>query len=194
MTPLGGNLMFGLVGKQPCSLDHSFITTNDFKNMLFRISIIGLILLLSFACTNDVIDVETRAQRLDRQLICPICPGETLDQSNVEVAKQMRNLIRFQLDNGWSEDEVLGFFVDRYGQGILAAPPTSGFNLLVWLVPVVIFPVGLLLLILFVHFNRKAALSNRFSHSSAPVGLDKYLAKVDHEIGLINRRRYPRGK
>ena len=186
MFHLGDNLMFWCVEKQPSG----FRVSNVFTMNLFRIIVCGSVLVLSVSCANHETNSDIRAQRLDKQLICPVCPGETLDQSNVEVAKQMKELIRFQLDSGWTDGEILGFFIDRYGQGILAAPPTAGFSLLVWLVPVVIFPMGLISLILFVHFNRRKSTLHVANASYKSVDLTKYYPKVDKELGMNNRRYY----
>lgn len=80
---------------------------------------------------------EAEAQRIDRMLMCPVCPAETIDQAQVEISRQMRRLVREKLSQGASRQEILDFFADRYGKDILAAPPKSGVNLVAWLVPVV---------------------------------------------------------
>lgn len=82
-------------------------------------------------------DLEREAQAIDRMLMCPVCPAETIDQAQVEISFQMRALVREMLAQGRSREEVLAYFADRYGPGILAAPPKSGANLLVWILPVV---------------------------------------------------------
>ena len=102
----------------------------------------ALFLGLLIGCYAPVqeVSLETRAQALDKSLICPVCPGETIDQSQATLADQMQDIVREKLDAGWSDEQVRQYFVDRYGEGILAAPPKSGFNLLVWVVP----PFGIL--------------------------------------------------
>ena len=186
MFHLPANVMFGFVRKQPDGLTVLNVSVMNWFAVVGSI----LLLALSVSCVEQVTNKEVRAQRLDKQLICPVCPGETIDQSNVEVAKQMKDLVRFQLDSGWTDSEILGFFVDRYGQGILAAPPAAGFSLLVWLVPVVIFPMGLVSLILFIHFNRRKSALFAPTTADPSVDLRKYLPKVDKELGMSNRRYY----
>ena len=68
--------------------------------------------------------------------MCPVCPGQTIDQARVEISRQMRRVVREMLAEGASREQILQFFVDRYGTGVLAAPPKSGVNLVVWIVPV----------------------------------------------------------
>lgn len=79
---------------------------------------------------------ESEAQGIDRMIMCPVCPAETIDQAQVEISFQMRKVVREMLSQGSSRDEILDFFVERYGKDILAAPPKSGVNLVAWLMPV----------------------------------------------------------
>ena len=79
---------------------------------------------------------ESQAQGIDRMIMCPVCPAETIDQAQVEISFQMRAVVREMLVEGKDRDEILEFFVDRYGKDILAAPPKTGFNLVAWLAPI----------------------------------------------------------
>jgi cytochrome c-type biogenesis protein CcmH len=81
---------------------------------------------------------QREALAIDRTLMCPVCPAVTIDQTEVELAKQMRRLVREMLSQGASRQQILDFFVERYGPGVLAAPPKAGVNLLAWILP----PVG----------------------------------------------------
>ena len=112
------------------------------------------------ACASDSpTSLEERAQSIDRTLICPVCPGETIDQAQVELARQMRTVVREKLAEGMTRDEVLQFFVDRYGESVLAAPPKDGFNLIAWVVPIVAVVVGVAVVALVVrgHADQRAA-------------------------------------
>ena len=87
--------------------------------------------------------LEEEAQAIDRMIMCPVCPAETIDQAQVEISFQMRAVIREMLAEGRTREEILDYFVDRYGPDILAAPPKSGANLLAWILPIVGVAVGL---------------------------------------------------
>ena len=78
---------------------------------------------------------EAAAQDIDRMLMCPVCPAQTIDQTEVTLAQQMRAQVRELLAAGASREEVLSWFRERYGPGIVAEPPRSGINLIAWLVP-----------------------------------------------------------
>ena len=89
---------------------------------------------------------QQRAQLLDKSLICPVCPGETIDRSQVVLAKQMQVIVREQVQEGRSDAQIRQFFVDRYGERVLAAPPKEGINLFMWIVPPAGFVLGLIAL------------------------------------------------
>ena len=106
---------------------------------LIAIGVLFALFVVIAACSSKERTIAERGNALDRQLICPICPGETIDQAQVQIAKDMRKIVREKLANGEDEAEIKDFFVARYGVSVLASPPASGFNLLIWIVP----PVGL---------------------------------------------------
>ena len=88
-------------------------------------------------------ELEREAQAIDKMLMCPVCPAETIDQAQVEISFQMRAVVRELLAEGRTRQEVLDYFVDRYGADILAAPPKSGSNLVAWILPIVGVAAGL---------------------------------------------------
>ena len=100
---------------------------------------------LAAACDrgNDIPAIERRAQEINKVVMCPVCPGESIDQSQHELAVQMRSIVEDKLDMGWSEQQVKDFFVERYGPSVLLEPPRHGFDLLVWIVPPVGFGLAL---------------------------------------------------
>jgi cytochrome c-type biogenesis protein CcmH len=118
-------------------------------------------------------------------LMCPICAGQTIDQSQSELAGQMRRLVREMLAQGATRQEVLEFFADRYGQKVLAAPPKSGFNLLAWVLPAVGVVVALLAVLVVI---RSMAPTRRGGEAadepSLEEGLEPYLEAVDRTLGL----------
>jgi cytochrome c-type biogenesis protein CcmH len=77
------------------------------------------------------------------QLRCVVCQNLSVADSPSEMAGQMRAIIRERLAAGESPAEVERYFVDRYGEWILLAPPRRGFNLLLWLLPFAAVGVGL---------------------------------------------------
>lgn len=86
--------------------------------------------------------VDEQVQEIARALMCPVCEGQTVADSSALLAEQMRALIREKLQQGEGREEILAYFVSRYGESILAAPPKRGFNLIVWVGPFAILLLG----------------------------------------------------
>ena len=101
------------------------------------LGVMMLALVLAVACTTqyDVPPLESRAYKLNGVIMCPVCPGESIDQSQNPLAVQMRAIVLEQLQEGRTEGEIKAFFVERYGDSVLLEPPASGFNLAVWALP-----------------------------------------------------------
>ena len=130
-------------------------------------------------------EVEEAALRLDKQLMCPICPGETLNQSQTALAKQMRGAVRQRLLEGESEQEVKEYFVSVYGESVLAEPPRRGFSLTAWLVPAAAAVAGLGALVFVVRSMRRSAGGRATAPEAQPdPALADYLRAVDAELGL----------
>ena len=79
--------------------------------------------------------LETRARALTHQIRCPVCQGEALDESNADLAKDLRRLVRERLKAGDSDTEVLQFLQQRYGDYILMQPPITAQTFLLWALP-----------------------------------------------------------
>ncbi len=77
--------------------------------------------------------LEARARELSKGLRCLVCRNENIDESNADLARDLRVLVRERLVAGDSDEEVIAFLVDRYGEYVLLSPTTSGANLLLWI-------------------------------------------------------------
>jgi cytochrome c-type biogenesis protein CcmH len=100
------------------------------------------LLLFSLGASAVASDIEAQVRDIALQLRCPVCQGLSVGDSPSELAQEMRHLVREQLDQGKTPPEVLDYFVQRYGEWILLAPPKRGFNLVIWVAPFVLLPVG----------------------------------------------------
>ena len=116
--------------------------------MVLSLLVAIVVLLPTFGCAaqQQTQSLDEQAQELYQSLMCPLCRGQTIDQSSSALSAQMRSLVREKLEQGETRDEILQFFVERYGEVVLAAPVKSGFNLIVWLTPILgIFTGGIIL-------------------------------------------------
>jgi cytochrome c-type biogenesis protein CcmH len=78
---------------------------------------------------------EEEVQAIASQLRCVVCQNLSVADSPSEMAGQMRDLIRERLAAGDRPEQVLAYFVQRYGDWVLLAPPARGLNLVLWLAP-----------------------------------------------------------
>ena len=92
--------------------------------------------------------LDQRVHDVASQLKCPVCQGESVADSPSTISQQMRGVIRQQLQQGQSEQQIIQYFVSRYGNTILWSPPKQGFTILAWIIPVAILLSGALLLVL----------------------------------------------
>ena len=104
--------------------------------------------------------LDQRVHDVASQLKCLVCQGESVADSPATLSQQMRGIIRQQLQSGKSEQEVIQYFVSRYGDRILLSPPWQGLTLLAWLVPVALLLGGTLLLFFVLrNWHRQASIS-----------------------------------
>ncbi len=137
-----------------------------------------LLTALALAAPAAAADPPTLAD-LEDEVICPTCQT-TLELSNSPVATQMRTFIRQRIAAGDSKEEIKAQLVDEFGEGVLAAPTKSGFNLVAWLLPLA----GLLAAVVAVTFAARRYVRAR-PESAAATGppLDPELERrVDDEL------------
>jgi cytochrome c-type biogenesis protein CcmH/NrfF len=115
--------------------------------------------------------LDDRVRAIATQLRCPICQGESVNDSPSGLAVSMRTVIRDQLRQGRTSAQIERYFVERYGQWILLAPPVNGIGALAWLGPPVIMIIGLGLVAFFIHRWRNADEGSTFA-TGTPVVLD----------------------
>ena len=82
--------------------------------------------------------LDARTKHVAAELRCPVCQGLSLADSPSQLAQEMRNVVKDQLRAGKSDEEVKAYFVSKYGEWILLEPPARGFNLAVYVLPVVL--------------------------------------------------------
>ena len=92
-------------------------------------------------------ELERRAHELNKTIMCPLCPGESIDQSQNPLSAQMRSIVAEKLADGWTDGQIREFFVERYGPSVLLEPPREGFGLTAWLVPPAAFALALVALL-----------------------------------------------
>ncbi len=149
------------------------------------------LVLALIACSNRVPSLEERAIALDRQLMCPICDGQTLDESHSTLAQQMKEVVREKLAAGETVAQIKAYFSspDRYGVAVLAAPPASGVNIVLWVLPIAGTAAGLAGLYLIAKSMRRG--SGRSTEKADPDSalLEPYMAEASRALGIETSRR-----
>lgn len=86
--------------------------------------------------------LEARARTLSREIRCPICAGETISESNADISRQLRLIIRKRLSDGISEDQIKDELVASYGEAVLMTPPLTSRSVALYAAPLVILVLG----------------------------------------------------
>lgn len=87
--------------------------------------------------------LEQRAREISTQLRCVVCQNQTIDDSNAPLASDMRQLVRERLLAGDSNEEVIDYIVDRYGNFVLLRPPVQANTLALWIAPFAVLAAAL---------------------------------------------------
>lgn len=89
--------------------------------------------------------LDARTAAVSATLRCPVCQGESIQDSPAELAQEMRDVVREQLRAGRTPDQIRAYFVGRYGEWILLEPAMTGLNVLLYAFPVMLVVGGLVL-------------------------------------------------
>jgi cytochrome c-type biogenesis protein CcmH/NrfF len=109
-------------------------------------------------------ELDRQVKEVSAQLRCVVCQGLSIQDSPSTLAQEMRGVVREQLAAGRSPEQVKAYFVDRYGEWVLLRPKASGFNLLVYLLPVVMIVGGAA----FIFLKARSWTRVPADHSAAP--------------------------
>lgn len=87
--------------------------------------------------------LETRARDISRELRCPVCQGETIDESNAPISRDLRLYVRERLVAGDTNEQVLDAVTQRYGEFVLFNPKATGGNIVLYLTAPILLLIGL---------------------------------------------------
>ena len=97
--------------------------------------------------------LEQRARALSQNLRCLVCQNQSIDDSNADLARDLRVVVRERLTAGDSDDQVIDFVVARYGEFVLLKPPVNARTMLLWGGPALVLLFGALGLVMW--FRRR---------------------------------------
>ena len=125
-------------------------------NSLFR-KTLGTWLFLSLALIAFHVDADTLEDQIadiSGELMCPVCEGQSVAESNAQLARDMRAIIKTKLLEGNTKEEIIDYFISSYGETILASPPPRGFSAILWLLPVLSVLIGGAIILRTIHAYR----------------------------------------
>jgi cytochrome c-type biogenesis protein CcmH len=136
-------------------------------------------------------ELDAAARALGGRMRCPVCQGMAIADSPSASALSMMSQVRDLLARGYTEQQVLDYFVRSYGEFVLLVPTAKGFNLMVWLLPVAGVVAGAALIALRLRGARAARAASRARgddvqsspSSSGDPELDRYVERVRSEVG-----------
>jgi cytochrome c-type biogenesis protein CcmH len=115
--------------------------------------------------------------RVARQLYCPVCENIPLDVCPTQACAQWRATIGEKLTAGWTDQQILDYFVAQYGERVLARPSTHGLNVLVWVIPPLLVLGGAVVLWRVLRQMRPAP-----APSAAAPPADEYADRLEQEL------------
>jgi cytochrome c-type biogenesis protein CcmH len=121
-------------------------------------AVLAVVLLAAAARAQSLDD---RVYAVSRQLMCPVCAGQTVAESDAAVAREMRAIIRQKLVAGETPDQILRYFVAQFGDGVLAEPPRRGLSVVLYLGPLLALLLGLVIAAVFIR---------RWTRAPSPAG------------------------
>lgn len=94
------------------------------------------------------VEKEARVMRLGKLLRCAVCQGVSIADSPAAMARAQLDKVRELVLENRSDDEIMAYFVERYGEWVLLEPTSGGLNSVLWLGPVALLGVGIALIVL----------------------------------------------
>ena len=108
------------------------------------------------AADDSSLQTEQRIRHLSEKLRCLVCQNQTLADSNAELAQDLRQQLREQVAAGRSDDQILDYLVQRYGDFVLYEPPFKAITVLLWVGPFVLLAAAALVLVVILRRRRRA--------------------------------------
>lgn len=128
---------------------------------------------------------DDQVNAIAKELYCPVCENIPLDVCPTQACAQWRALIKEKIIAGWSKDEIKQYFVDQYGDRVLAQPPAKGLNWLVYILPPVVFAGGIVV----VYLNlKKIKKSPEKIIQDATINNEKYLREMEDALNVLNKK------
>lgn len=167
-----------------------FIAADRKQVARFSVIVLAVLLLMALvipAMAQEVVD-DDQVNEIAKEVYCPVCESTPLDVCETLACADWRELIRTKLSEGQTKEEIFAYFANQYGDRVLASPPKKGFNLILWVGPIVAIVVGLFF---FGRYLSALKASGQLAEPSAGPGTvvapsvpaaDDYAARIEQEL------------
>lgn len=157
-----------------------------------KITIVAIILftLLALFPKFDVMaqndyPTDDQVNAIAKELYCPVCENVSLDVCPTQACAQWRALIREKLIDGWNKEQIKQYFVNQYGDRVLAQPPARGLNWLVYILPPLFFIAGIYLVY---SILKKAKKSPQVKVAEQKENQDKYIQEIEEALKSLEKK------
>ena len=158
----------------------SFVITVLTSLFFFSLLYLGLSPAYAQSPTQQPI-TDDQVNAIAKQMYCPVCENVPLDVCPTQACAEWRDLIRDKLTMGWNDDQIKQYFVDQYGDRVLATPPTRGLNWLVYIIPPLAFLAGIFILIRAFYAWKKPVSQTTAPPAQKPPD-DDYVQRLEEEL------------
>lgn len=141
----------------------------------------------AYAQDGTPVPSDDEINAIARKLYCPVCENIPLDVCATQACGQWRDLIREKIIQGWTQEQIISYFAEQYGDRVLAAPPVRdalSLNILAYVIPPLAFLAGIYIVI---QYLRKKKIDVLSEHVTEPASLDhdredEYMNRIEEEI------------
>jgi cytochrome c-type biogenesis protein CcmH len=138
------------------------------------------------AADNGIAVSDDQVNEVSKEIFCPVCENVPLDVCPTQACADWRDMVREQLEQGRTKQEIIDYFAYQYGEQVRARPAMSGFSLFIWLMPVLAVVGGAVYFSRYLQRLRDSATGARpvetAAPKKAPPAPDDYRARVEKEL------------
>jgi cytochrome c-type biogenesis protein CcmH len=130
------------------------------------------------------VPTDDEVNAIAKQMYCPVCENTPLDVCPTQACAEWRELIRDKLIEGWTEEQIKEYFVEQFGARVLATPPASGLNWLIYVIPPAAFLAGVFILYRAFQTWRKPAVvpAEALEEPEVAGSQDEYIDRLEDEL------------
>lgn len=152
---------------------------------LLVILLIGMISPINSVLGQSRTPSDDDVNAIAKELYCPVCENIPLDVCPTQACAQWRALIREKMIDGWTKEQIKQYFVDQYGDRVLAQPPARGLNLLVYILPPLFFVGGIV--VVYTNLKKIRKSPEKILKETKIENEEKYLQEIEKALTDLNK-------